>query len=80
MCIVGLVCISQWLTSGNDALQSDNVGVVELAHNAGLAEEVSSLFLWISCLQTFDGHVDLSLAGKLQTAAANLTKLTWGMT
>lgn len=65
------------LTSGDDSLQSNDIGMVELPHDAGLAQKVTSLLLWISSFQTLDGHLDLPLTGQPQTATANLSKLTW---
>ncbi len=65
------------LTSGDDSLQSNDVGMVKLAHNAGLTQKFSSLLLWISGFQTLDGHLDLPLTGQPQTATADLPKLTW---
>lgn len=55
----------------------DDVGVVELAHDGGLAQEVPALLLSIARLERLDGYKDLSLAWKLQVATAYLTKLPW---
>lgn len=53
----------------------NDVGVVELAHDAGLRQEVPSLLVSVAGLQRLDGHADLSLAWHLQAAAADLTEL-----
>lgn len=65
------------LTSGHNSFQSDNVGVVKLAHDACLTEEIPSLLLCVACFQTLDGHMDLPFTGQTQTAAAHLAELTW---
>ena len=62
---------------GDHALQVDDVGMVELAHDGGLAQKVPALLLGIARLEGLDGHKDLSLARQLQVAAAYLTKLPW---
>ncbi|KAL0183748.1 hypothetical protein M9458_019444, partial [Cirrhinus mrigala] len=54
---------------------SDDVGVVELSHDAGFAEEVPPLFLGVSGFERLDGHTDLLLRRQLQSAAAHLSKL-----
>lgn len=63
------------LTFGDNALQVNDVGVVELAHDAGLGQEVSPLLVGVAGLQRLDGHADLPLARHLQPAAAHLAKL-----
>ena len=62
---------------GDHALQVDDVGMVELAHDGGLAQKVPALLLGIARLEGLDGHKDLSLARQLQVATAHLTKLPW---
>lgn len=47
------------------ALQTDDVRVVELAHDGCLGQEVPPLLLHVARLQGFDGDVDLPLAGQL---------------
>lgn len=49
--------------------------MVELAHDAGLGQEVPPLFVGVARLQRLDGHADLSLARHLQAATADLTEL-----
>lgn len=63
---------------GDHALQVNNIRVVELPHDAGLAEEVSPLLLSVARLQSFYGHKHLPFARELQVAAAHLAKLSCG--
>lgn len=49
------------LTLGDHALQPDDVGMVELAHDGGLPQEVPPLLLTVARLKGLDGHWDLSL-------------------
>lgn len=65
------------LTGGDDALQPDDVGVVKLSQDAGLAEEGAPLFVGAAGAQRLDGHRQLPLAGQLEAAAANLAEITW---
>lgn len=65
------------LTSGNNPFQPDDVGVVKLAHDACLTEEIPPLLLCVACFQTLDGHMDLPFTGQTQTSTAHLSKLTW---
>ena len=55
----------------------NDVGVVELAHDAGLGQEVPPLLVGVAGLQCLDGHADLPLARHLQAAAAHLAELPW---
>lgn len=64
------------LTSGDDPLEADDVGVVELAQDSRLAQEGAPLFLRAAAPQRLDGHRELSLTGQLQAAAAHLTVIT----
>lgn len=66
-----------WPTFGDHALEVNDVGVVELAHDAGLGQEVPPLLVGVAGLQRLDGHADLPLAGHLQAAAAHLAELPW---
>jgi len=63
---------------GHHALQVDDVGVGELAHDAGLTQEVPPLPLCVAHLQCLDGHKDLTAARQLQAPTAHLTKLSCG--
>jgi len=63
---------------GHHPLQVDDVGVVELAHDAGLAQEVPPLPLCVAHLQRLDGHEDLAAAGQLQAPATHLAELPCG--
>lgn len=62
------------LTFGDNPLQPDDVRVIELAHDARLAQEITPLLLGVSRFQALDGHVDLSLARQLQSAATHLAE------
>lgn len=64
------------LTFGDHTLQVNDIGVVELAHDAGLRQEVPPLLVSVAGLQSLYGHTDFPLAWHLQAAAANLTKLS----
>lgn len=64
------------LTFGDDSLQTDDVGVIELAHDAGLTQEIAPLLLRVSGFQGLDGHADLPLPGRLQAPATHLAELT----
>lgn len=55
----------------------NDVRVVELAHDAGLRQEVPPLLVGIAGLQRLDGHTDLPLPRHLKTATTDLTKLPW---
>lgn len=59
-----------------DSLQPDHVGVVELAHDGGLAQKVPPLALSVACLQRLDGYQDLSLPRLSEVPTAHLPKLT----
>lgn len=54
----------------------NDIGVVELAHDAGLTQKVSPLFFCVARLEGFYGHKHLPFAWKLQVATAHLSKLT----
>lgn len=60
---------------GDNTLQVDDIGVVELAHDGCLTQEVPPLLLRVARLECLDGHKDLSLAWQLQVATADLAKL-----
>lgn len=62
-------------TPGDHALQVDDIGVVELCHDAGLTQEVPPLLFRVARLQCFDGHRNLPLPWQLQAAVAHLSRL-----
>lgn len=64
------------LTFCDHALQPNDVGMVKLAHDGRLAQEVPPLSIHVAALQRLDRHGDLLLARRPQAAAAHLTKLT----
>ena len=65
------------LTSCDDALQPDDVRMVELSHDGGLGQEVPPLLVRVTRLQTLDGHVDLPLSLSAQPTTAHLPKLSY---
>lgn len=65
------------LTGGDDALQADDVGVVKLSQDAGLAEEGATLFVRAAGAYRLYGHWQLPLAGQLEAAATHLAEITW---
>lgn len=65
------------LTGGDDALQPDDVGVVKLSQDAGLAEEGAPLFVRAAGAYRLYGHRQLPLAGQLEAAATHLAEITW---
>lgn len=64
------------LTFSDDSLKADDVGVIKLAHNAGLAQEITSLLLRVSGFEGFDGHADLSFPWHLQAPTTHFAELT----
>lgn len=76
--ISGLISASvHQLTFGDDSLQADDVRVRELTHDAGLAQELLSLFLWITWFQGLDRYRHLSSYGSLHHAPKHFPKLSW---
>lgn len=63
-------------TSCHDTLQMNDIGMVELSHNAGLAEEVPPLLLRVAGLQSLYGHEHLPLPRQPQVSAAHLAELS----
>lgn len=61
----------------DDAFKVDDVGVVELPHDACFSQEISSLFLCVAHLQGFDSHWKLTLSLQLQPSAADFPKFTF---
>lgn len=66
------------LTSGDDSLQTHDVGVIELSQNSCLAEEGAPLFLRAAGAKGLYGHGKLAFAGQLQAAAAHLAEVSCG--
>ena len=58
------------------ALQTDDVWVVELAHDWRLRQKVPPLLLHIARLQGLDGYVYLPFTRQLQTALVHLAEFT----
>lgn len=63
-------------TFGDNALQVNDVRVVELAHDAGLGQEVPPLLVSVAGLQRLDGHTDFPLPRHLEAATTDLTELS----
>lgn len=63
-------------TFGDHTLQMNDVGVVKLAHDAGLRQEVSPLLFSVAGFQRLYGHADLPLARHFQATAADFTKFS----
>lgn len=59
---------------GDHALQVDDVGMVELAHDAGLAEEIPPLLFSVAGLEGLNGYKHLPFTRELQVSAAHLPK------
>lgn len=66
------------LTSRHDSLQVNDIRMIELSHDAGLAQEVPPLLLCVSNFQRLDGDRHVPLPGQLEPAAAHLPKLSYG--
>lgn len=65
------------VTFGNHTLQTNNVLVGELAHDAGLTQEVLPLLLNVAWLQRLNSHRCLFASRNFQDASVNLSKLTY---
>lgn len=63
---------------GDHALQADDVGVLELAHDGGLTQELPPLALRVAPFQGLDGHTALFLPRGLEPPPAHLAKLAFG--
>lgn len=66
----------RWSALGDHALQPDNVGLVKLAHDGRLGQEVPPLPLGIAHLQGLDGHRNFFFPNRLQATFVHLPKLT----
>lgn len=62
---------------GDHALQADDIGVLELAHDGGLTQELPPLPLRVAALQGLDGYAALLLPRGLEAPPAHLTKLAF---
>ena len=65
------------LTFCDHSLQPDDVGVVKLAHDGCLAQEVPALTLHISSFQRLYCHGNLLFPRCSQATAAHLAKFPW---
>lgn len=64
------------LTFSHHTFKMNDVGVIKLSHDAGLAEEVPSLFIGVTSFQGLDSYINFSFTRNLQSPAANLSKLS----
>lgn len=64
------------LTSCHHSLQTDDIGMVKLGHDAGFAQKISPLFLSVADLQSLQGHGDVPLAGQPHTAITHFPELS----
>lgn len=62
---------------GDNTLQVDDVGVVKLAHDGGLTQELPPLPLRVATLQGLDGYAALFLPWSLESPPAHLPKLAF---
>lgn len=62
---------------GHHALQVDDVGVVELPHDARFSQEISPLLLCVAHLQGFDSHWKLAFSLQFQPSTADFSKFTF---
>lgn len=69
--------VSSRLTFGDDSLQADDIRVRELTHDAGLAQEVLPLFLWVPQLQGLDRYGNFPSPGSLHHAPKHFPELSW---
>ena len=60
---------------GDDPVEADDVGVLKLAHDAGLAQEFPALLLRVAPFQGLDGHVDFLFPRHLQETPTDFAKL-----
>jgi len=65
------------LTAGDNPLQVDDVRVIELCHDAGLAEEIPPLFLSVAGFKSLQSHWDITFPGQLHPPITHFPKLSW---
>lgn len=58
------------------ALQADDIGVLELSHDAGLTQEFSALLIRVASLQGLNSHGVFPFPRGLQAPKAHLSKLS----
>lgn len=64
-----------WTAGSDDALEVDDVGMVELAHDGRLRQEIPPLFVRVSSFESLNGDVVFFFSWDLQSAATHLAKL-----
>lgn len=71
-----LARLARKLTSCHHTLQTDDIGMVKLGHDAGFAQKISPLFLSVADLQSLQGHGDVPLPRQPHTAVTHFPKLS----
>lgn len=66
------------LTFGDNTLQTDNVLMGKLAHDAGFTKEVLPLLLGVAWLQSLYCYCDLTAPWCLQRTTVHLAKFSYG--
>lgn len=61
---------------GDNPVQADDIWMLKLPHDAGLAQKLPTLLIGVACLQGLDGHCVFSLPWRLQASKAHLSKLS----
>lgn len=70
----GCPCLAP--TAGDDTLEADNVGVVELPHDGRLTQEVPPLSLRVAGFEGLDGHGYIPLPWQPQPPVADFPGLS----
>lgn len=68
---------SSVFTSCHNTFQMNNIRMVELSHNAGLAQELPPLLLCVAHFQRLDRNRHVPFSRQLQPAAAHLPELSF---
>lgn len=66
------------LTSCHYSLQTNDIGMVKLGHDAGFAQKISPLFFSVADLQSLQGHGDVPLPRQPHTAVTHFPELSCG--
>lgn len=64
-------------TARDDAFQTDDIGVVKLAHDGRLTQEVPPLPLCVASFEGLDGHRHVLLPRHPQPPIADFSRLPW---
>lgn len=65
-----------WSALGDHPLQVDDIGMLKLPHDAGLAQELPPLFLCVTWLQGLNSYCVFALPWVFQAPKAHLSKLS----